>query len=158
MWYWRSTWLVYAKLIPVYLLFNILFKSERCFPAEHVLLFSWLQERCKCQERRSNSRSIFWWWTNVAQNDDSVQFWNKNVVQAVRTILQRLNAQNGVRTVVLFNYFYRGRHTVLRPGTLAVLQWLIFVTLHPYFERMFTFCNKPAIYTIHKNYLQNPPQ
>ena len=45
---------------------------------------------------------------NVVQNYDSVQFGNKNVVQAVRTILQRSNAQNGFRTVVLFNSFYKG--------------------------------------------------
>ena len=29
----------------ILILFIILFKSERCFPAEHVLIFSWLQER-----------------------------------------------------------------------------------------------------------------
>ena len=62
------------------------------------------------QERRSNSRSIFLYkWTNVVQSDDSIQFWNTNVIQAVRTILQRSNVQNGFRTAVLFIYFYRGR-------------------------------------------------
>ena len=30
-------------------------------------------------------------------------------------------------------------HTVLRPVTFTVLQQLIFVTLYPYFEQMFTF-------------------
>ena len=88
----------------VYLLFV---QIRTLFSRGAVLIFSWLQERSSAKNdvqtavpSSCNERTSF--------RTMSVQFWNKNVVQAVRTILQRSNAQNGVRTAVLFNYFCRG--------------------------------------------------
>ena len=111
-WYWRSIWLVYAKLISasqLKCLFIIYYfvQIRTLFSRGAVLIFSWLQERSSAKNdvqtavpSSCNERTSF--------RTMSVQFWNKNVAQAVRTILQRSNAQNGVRTAVLFNYFYRG--------------------------------------------------